>query len=326
MQRKVWITLCWILVFVLILVLLGGLVAMKLKCDHVARQAAQQQAQITSLQTETEQLQDLLEQTETALRESRDQTQEALAQLDLAQKARDAALQKVREMEEAAAAVDVGELDAGTVLDAEALDMNDPGQYFCAYEIRKDDTVYDRIYGRSYVDNRNISLNELRYLKVLHYNFDHQIQVGELIVNAALEQDYLSIFRELFEAEYEIYSMHLIDNYWTGDGGTSDSASIDVNNTSAFCYRRATGSGSLSNHAFGRAIDINPQQNPYVSYSSGKARWSHSNANNYIDRTSGREHMITHDDICYQIFRKYGFSWGGDWNNPKDYQHFEKES
>lgn len=88
-------------------------------------------------------------------------------------------------------------------------------------------------------------------------------------MNADLAEDYTNIFRELFEVEYEIQSMYLIDNYWTGDGDTSDTASIEVNNTSAFCYRAVTGGTKLSNHAFGRAIDINPQQNPYVSYSSG---------------------------------------------------------
>lgn len=70
----------------------------------------------------------------------------------------------------------------------------------------------------------------------------------------------LNIFRELFDIEYEIQSMRLIDDYWTGDGISSDSNSIDNNNTSAFCYRLATGGQNLSNHALGRAIDINPQK------------------------------------------------------------------
>ncbi len=94
--------------------------------------------------------------------------------------------------------------------------------------------------------------------------------MGELIVDVELQEDCLEIFRELFEHEYEIQSTCLIDNYWTGDGGTSDFASIEVNNTSAFCYREITGGARLSNHALGRAIDINPQQNPYVSYSGGR--------------------------------------------------------
>lgn len=203
------------------------------------------------------------------------------------------------------------------------IDRNTLSQYFCAFPIS--DEIYERIHGKSYRENDNIGLEQLRYIKVLHYNFDHQLQMGELIVNADLAENYTNIFRELFEVEYEIQSMYLIDNYWTGDGDTSDTASIEVNNTSAFCYRAVTGGTKLSNHAFGRAIDINPQQNPYVSYSSGSPVWSHDNADVYIDRNAGLDHMIDHDDICYQIFVKYGFSWGGDWNSVKDYQHFEKE-
>ena len=128
-----------------------------------------------------------------------------------------------------------------------------------------------------------------------------------------------------YDAEYEIQSMHLVDNYWTGDGESSDSASIDKNNTSCFNYRPVTGGGKLSNHAYGFAIDINPQQNPYVSYRDGKARWSHENANDYIDRSTGLPHVITHEDLAFKVFSAHGFSWGGDWNNPKDYQHFEKK-
>ena len=74
-------------------------------------------------------------------------------------------------------------------------------------EIEEGSEVYQRIYGRSYVDNPNIALGELRSLKLLHYNFDHEIQMGELIVNADLEEDCLEIFREFFEHEYEIQSM-----------------------------------------------------------------------------------------------------------------------
>ena len=102
-------------------------------------------------------------------------------------------------------------------------------------------------------------------------------------------------------------------------------ASIDVNNTSCFNYREQTGGGALSNHAYGCAIDLNPMENPYVVYDGDTpVEWAHSNADPYIDRNSGAEHVITHDDVCYQIFAKYGYSWGGDWSNPKDFQHFEK--
>lgn len=216
-------------------------------------------------------------------------------------------------------------LEVGQIVD-EFMVIGSEEQYFKSYQILEGDAVYNRINGKSYYANDNISLSELRYLKLAHYNFEHKVQIGELIVNAAISEDVLNIFRELFEIEYEIQSMHLVDDYWVGDGTSSDSNSIEHNNTSAFCYREATGSGTLSNHAFGRAIDINPQQNPYVWYTEGGANWSHENASMYIDRTCGDSHVIVENDACYNIFRKYGFSWGGLWTNPIDYQHFEKKN
>lgn len=214
-------------------------------------------------------------------------------------------------------------IPSGTIIDKNTLNSSNIGNYFQIYEIS--DYIYSKIYGKSYRDNKDIALSDLRYIKVLHYNFNHEIQVGELIVNKKIASDIISAFKELYDYEYEIESMYLIDRYWTGDGETTDTASIDVNNTSSFLYRNATGSSTkLSNHALGMAIDINPQQNPYVSYKSGSPKWYHDNANDYIDRDTGLPHVITHDDICYKIFTKYGFKWGGDWKNIKDYQHFEK--
>lgn len=217
------------------------------------------------------------------------------------------------------------QLSAGDILSTDSVKMEELSRYFVIHEIVEGDEVYNRIIGKSYRVNDNIGLSDLRYLQVIHYNFNHEIQAGEIIVNADVAEDVSDIFRELFMIEYEVYSMHLIDDYWTGDGNTSDTASIEVNNTSAFCYRVVTGGGSLSNHAYGRAIDINPQQNPYISYdSSGNAWWHHDNATPYVDRSSGDPHVIVSGDACYEIFTKYGFSWGGNWSNPKDYQHFEK--
>lgn len=212
----------------------------------------------------------------------------------------------------------------GTVLNPEQLDLTDWDRYFMDWEIEEGDNLYERINGKSYRENPYVPLESLRYVKLIHYNFDGQIQVGELVISREILDDMRNIFRELFEEEYQIQSMYLVDNYWTGDPDTTDWASIEENNTSAFCYREITGGGNLSNHAYGKAIDINPQQNPYVSYSSGSPSWSHENANEYIDRDSGLPHVITHEDPAYRIFTSYGFRWGGDWNNPKDYQHFDK--
>lgn len=236
---------------------------------------------------------------------------------------REKAEQEAESLAEASA--DISSLAPGTILDAGQISEANLDHYFQAYEILEGDAVYNRIIGKSYQVNPYVALSDLRYLKVLHYNFDGNIQVGELIVNAKLAEDFISAFKSLYGYKYEIQSLYLIDNYWTGDGASSDNASIEVNNTSAFCYRVVTGGSSLSNHAYGCAIDINSQQNPYVTFDAyGNGTCYHANAQQYIDRNSGLEHVITHEDICYQVFTGLGFTWGGDWAGTKDYQHFEK--
>lgn len=295
----------------------------------ILRHKAQvQEGEIEALQTELGNLQSELAQVQeekTSLEQTVQEQQERLSayEADEQERQEQEETQKGQEALEQSLQIDMAALPAGSVMESDQINWDNLAEYFCAYEIPDD--VYERINGKSYRENDNIGLDGLRYLKMLHYNFEHQIQMGEMIVNAAIAEDVTNIFRELFEAEYEVQSMYLIDNYWTGDGESSDTASIDVNNTSAFCYRAVTGGSSLSNHAYGRAIDLNPQQNPYVSYRSGSPSWSHENANDYIDRSTGLPHVITHDDVAYQIFTKYGFTWGGDWSTIKDYQHFERK-
>ncbi len=216
----------------------------------------------------------------------------------------------------------IEDIPAGEVIAKDRLNMEQPDCYFTVSVI--DDSLKTRIYNKSYRENDDISLDELRYLKVLHYNFNHEIQVGECIVNEAISGDCIDIFTELFRNEYEIQSMYLIDDFWTGDGSSTDTASMNANNSSAFCYRVIAGTTKLSNHALGFAIDINPYQNPYITYRDGVPVYYHDDAESYADRTTAKPHMITHDDLCYQLFMKHGFTWGGDWKNSKDYQHFEK--
>lgn len=216
----------------------------------------------------------------------------------------------------------LADFDAGAVIPMEQLNFTSLSAYFTS-EPLDEDTIL-RISGKSYTENDRITLENLRYLKLLHYNFDHEIQVGECIVNEEIAQDCIEIFTDLFKAEYEIYSMYLIDDFWTGDGSSSDTASMNANNSSAFCYRVIAGTTKLSNHALGYAIDINPLQNPYITYKDGIPVYYHDNAQEYADRSIQKDHMITHEDLCYQLFTAHGFTWGGDWKNSKDYQHFEK--
>lgn len=165
-----------------------------------------------------------------------------------------------------------------------------------------------------------ISYEDLRYVHILHYNFDGQPTEGELICNESIAQDLVEIFYELYRNEYHIEKVVLIDEY---DG--NDVASMEDNNTSCFNYRVVDGSTSLSKHALGLALDINPLYNPYITYQEdGSENVSPSNGSAYVDRGTNFPYKIDENDLCYKLFIEHGFTWGGNWNSCKDYQHFQK--
>ena len=182
------------------------------------------------------------------------------------------------------------------------------------------DDIFSRIRGRSYPEDCPISRDELRYVHIRHYGFEGEIRDGELIVNAAIAEDVMEIFEELYEIKYQIEKVRLIDEY-----DADDERSMEDNNSSCFNYRTIAESSTLSNHAYGRAIDINPFYNPYVyTRSDGSQFLQPKGSDKYVDRTVDAACIIRNGDACYNIFAKHGFTWGGDWNTKKDYQHFEK--
>jgi hypothetical protein len=73
--------------------------------------------------------------------------------------------------------------------------------------------------------------------------------------------------------------------------------------------------------ASGRAIDINTVQNPYIS---GSGAVYPSNGAPYVDRTLTTPGMIHAGDATERAFTTRGWTWGGSWDTPIDYQHFEK--
>lgn len=99
---------------------------------------------------------------------------------------------------------------------------------------------------------------------------------------------------------------------------------MEANNTSCFNYRVVDGTSSLSRHAYGLAVDINPLYNPYVTYPNGKRRVSPAASEIYADRSLDFPAKIDKNDLCYQLFTEHGFTWGGNWKTMKDYQHFQK--
>lgn len=185
------------------------------------------------------------------------------------------------------------------------------------------DGLTEYITGVSYpadLEQPAITTDELSYVHVLYTDFDGNSQEGELICNQSIAPDLVEIFHELYRAEYRIEKIRLIDAY-EGD----DDLSMADNNTSCFNYRVVSGSSSLSRHAYGLAIDINPLYNPYITYNRDQTiTVSPAAGADYADRSKAFPYKIDEDDLCCRLFKEHGFIWGGNWNSCKDYQHFQK--
>lgn len=156
-----------------------------------------------------------------------------------------------------------------------------------------------------------------KLLTVTYYAFDGKVHQGQLAADADLEEDIRAVFDVALRERFPIHSVIPIsDQRFRKYGRWDDDLSMAANNTSAFNYRRITGGTRLSNHALGRAIDINPLLNPYI-----KGALVLPPGATYDLRAEG---TLTADHPVVQEFLRRGWTWGGNWDVPKDYQHFEK--
>ncbi len=156
-----------------------------------------------------------------------------------------------------------------------------------------------------------------KVVKLKYYSADGKIHQGQLVIDAALKDDIKKVFALALKERFPIYSVIPIsDKRFRKDGRWDDELSMEANNTSAFNYREITGGGRLSNHASGRAIDINPLQNPYI-----KNDIVLPHGAKYDPSIAG---TFTSDHPIVRAFLQLGWVWGGNWTSPRDYQHFEK--
>ena len=171
-----------------------------------------------------------------------------------------------------------------------------------------------RMTGVSWRPGCPIPIRDLRLLTLSYRGYDGRVHMGQLVVHATVARAVVSAFRRLYDARFPIRRMRLVDDY-----GGSDFRSIEADNTSAFNCRAATGSSRWSEHAYGRAIDVNPIENPYVS----AGRVSHAASRAYLDRSRHRPGMAYDGGVLVRAFRAIGWGWGGDWAGAvKDFQHF----
>jgi hypothetical protein len=170
-----------------------------------------------------------------------------------------------------------------------------------------------RMTGVSWRRGCPVALRDLRALTLSHWGFDGKVRTGLLIVHAEVARELVGVFRRLYDARFPIRRMVPVDVY-----GASDFRSIEADNTSAFNCRFVEGTSRWSEHAYGRAIDLNPIENPYVSAGST----SHRASRPYLDRSRRRPGMANEGGAAVRAFDAIGWGWGGRWTSVRDYQHF----
>lgn len=160
---------------------------------------------------------------------------------------------------------------------------------------------------------------EFAYVQITHWNMKNTPITGELVINKKLAGDVADIALDIFKARFPIESNRLIDYC-----DANDDWSMSYNISSALCVRPITGSGTLSNHALGRAWDINPLLNPY--HNPAKGIIAPANGAEFLDRSLSIPGMIKEGDPVVTAFDLRGWEWGGRWGDTDriDYQHFQK--
>lgn len=168
-----------------------------------------------------------------------------------------------------------------------------------------------------YGENSPVSLDKIVAVHVKHWTFENAIEKGEINIHESLAGHLITIFLQLFEMKFPVHSVVPVDEF---DG--DDVASMEANNSSAFNPRKVMNTDRWSSHAYGMAIDVNPRQNPYVlNPGTDHEAIYPKGGQECLDRKALKPGMV---EPIVGIFSRNGFDdWGGSWQSPLDYHHFQ---
>jgi len=161
-----------------------------------------------------------------------------------------------------------------------------------------------------------VPLSQLRVLTVDYHGFDGRVHSGPLVLNRRVVEDVRGVFARLYRVDFRIKHIALARRYKPNAHRYDDKRDV----TASFNCRPATGNpGSISQHSYGWAIDINPIQNPYIGTDGKVLRRA---AKPYMDRSIHAPGVIHADGVVVRAFEHIGWGWGGEWSSIKDYMHF----
>jgi hypothetical protein len=159
-----------------------------------------------------------------------------------------------------------------------------------------------------------VGRRDLRRVRVNYVNFAGKVRRGTLVVNEDVAASIARVFTRLFEERFPIRRMKPVEAY---DGDVNVSLAAD--NTSAYNCRQPSQINAPvleSPHANGRAIDINPRENPWVDL----------RCDCWLPSPQNRERVprpgtILRGGLVWRLFRDEGWIWQN--IDVPDYMHFD---
>jgi hypothetical protein len=155
---------------------------------------------------------------------------------------------------------------------------------------------------------------DLRRVRIDHVGFDGDVHRGTLVVNEDITASIVRVFTRLFEERFPIRKMRPVEVY-----GGDVNASLAADNTSAYNCRQLDQINAPvleSPHANGRAIDINPVENPWVDLRCDC--WLP--GREHRRRTPGKG-KILRGGLVWRVFVDEGWIWQN--IDVPDYMHFD---
>lgn len=164
-----------------------------------------------------------------------------------------------------------------------------------------------------------LSSHDLSSIDITYWGTDQKSHTGILVVNKNIADDTQKIFQEIYKIKFPIEKIAPLSDYKNNE----EQAMEDNDSFGYHCKKMTSNSNLYSKHAYGLAVDINPEFNPYIN-----ARHNillPKNSEDYANRENIKPGMITKNSPIYSIFLQHHWKWGGDWKSIKDYHHFETD-
>lgn len=195
---------------------------------------------------------------------------------------------------------------------------NLPASQPYGYAVRPlDVNTAEQMRGWLWNSNCPVRWEDLSIVTVIYRGFDGKSHTGRIIAHDSVAPKLGFALGMLYQGGFRVYQMDFMNTL-----ATTQYPDLPSNNTYSFHCRNTTGGSTWSQHAYGKAIDLNPVENPYFKQSTGYV--FPPAGSQYIIRIPLKTGMIGPNSLTETAFYRIGWTWGGRWSSIKDWMHFSE--